>query len=264
MARGGGGGVVQVIAEGASIWETFVIERENGPGPVGVGDRITLRTGTNNQFGEGFYLMAEPNGRHSDQATLDRGWWIDWAKSLPGDGVGGDYDIMDDNFHRGMHAAYDRIQKGWIVPKVLTPEDKAYYMLAPSIDSPESFILWDPKFPEEWYVVENRQRRPGLDEVPSTGLIISWVNEHPSYWMRWKEPTGTGRYPAVISAAAPAAPPNDFASLVLLRNRFYKRRDPNTAFRSGSVLLRRGDGSPSRFRLFFKELTDERVAFCIL
>src|SRR6185369_2203152 len=142
------------------------------------------------------------------------------------------------------------------------PDNKACYVLNPSIDNPEAFVLWDPAWPDEWYVIENRQRRATLDEIPSNGLIITWVNEKRSYWSRWGI-DGEGKYPVVISAAAPNEPPNSFIKLVMLRDEVYKRRDPNTAFRTGTYVLPRGDRTPSRSILFFTELADEQVAFCI-
>jgi hypothetical protein len=170
---------------------------------------------------------------------------------------------LDNDQDRGSYAAYDRIKLGWIVPKVLTPDNKACYEVKPSINLPEAFILWDPGLPAEWYVIENRQNVPWFDQIPSSGLIVSWVNQNPSYWTRWRH-NGVGKFPAVISAAAPTAPPNSFIDLPLLRDEFYKRRDPNTALRSGTCVLPRGDGSPSRFSLSFKEVWPGHVAFCIL
>lgn len=264
MANQGGGHIVQVIAGRPSTWETFIIESDAGSGVIHSNDVITLKTTTNNVYGASFYLKAEADGRRTDAETLARGWWSEWAKSPPGDGVGGDFDIMDNDKDRGIHAAYDRIKRGWIVPRVLTPDNKACYVLNPSIDTPEAFVLWDPIFPDEWYVIENRQRRELVDDTPSSGLIVSWVDEQASYWSRWRVGDGAGQYPAVISAAASSAPPNGLIQPVLLRSDFYKRRDPNTAFRSGTYVLPRGDGSRSRFRLSFTDLADERVAFCIL
>lgn len=264
-ARLGGGDVVQAIAETAMGWETFTIERSRGSGPINSGDPITLKTSNLNPYGQAFYLMAQPDGRKNDPNIVRQGWWQSWEGSLSGNGVGGDFDIMDnDKSGAKLHAAYDRIKFGWLEPKVLTPDNKACYALWPSIDLSEVFILWDPLFPDEWYIIENRQHRPRLDEIPSNGLIISWVNEKASYWNRWHELTGIGKFPAVISAAAPTAPPNSFVNVVQLRNEFYRRRDRNTAFRSGTVILPRGDGSPSRFRLSFRALSSERMSFCIL
>jgi hypothetical protein len=177
--------------------------------------------------------------------------------------VGGDFDIMDNEKDRGIPSAYDRIRMGWVAPKVLTPDNKACFVLNPSIDNPEALILWDHAWPDEWYVIENRQRRAMFDEIPSNGLIITWLNEKRSYWSRWGI-DGEGKFPVVISAAASGEPPNSFIKLVMLRDEVYKRRDPNTAFRTGTVLLPRGDGSPSRFRLSFRALSSERMSFCIL
>jgi hypothetical protein len=263
MANWGGGHVVQVIAGSPSIWETFKLERDAGAGAVHAGDVVTLKTSDQNVYGQSYYLMAEPDGRRNSSEIMARGWWEEWAKSPSGDGMCGDFDVMDNDENKGTHGAYDRIKLGWIKPKVLTPDNRACYVLNPSLEHPEAFILWDPAWPDEWYVIENRQRRNSLDEIPSNGLIISWVNEKASYWSQWKF-YSNGKYPAVISAAATTAPPNTFIQLPLLRNEIYKRRDSNTAFRSGTYVLPRGDGSRSRFILSFRDLPHEQVEFCIL
>lgn len=270
MANLGGGHVVQVIARRPSVWETFTVERDVGAGTLRSGETMTLMTSNQNHFERGFYLRAEPAGRRTDPETLARGWWHGgWERSPAGGGAGGDFDIMDYDKDMGILSAYDRIKRGWIVPKVLTPDNRACYVLNPNTTgNREAFILWDPTYPDEWYVIENRQRRERVDDIPSSGLIISWINEKTDYWNRW----GMGiehsqqQYPAVISAAAPTAPPNSLIKLVMLSKEFYKRSDPNTAFRSGTHILPRGDGSMSRFKLSIRgrESFGGQVMFCIL
>ncbi len=271
MVRWGGGDTVSVIASAASVWETFNIERQSGAGIVQNGDFVFFRTSNRNPFSEQYYLVTQPfnipeidppNWRHNDPATLANGWWDSWHYSSTG--AGGAYDVMDNSHKKSSISAYDRLKKGWMPPRVLIPENKAWYVLKPSIDFPESIVLWDPFFPDEWYIVENRQNRTNEDVIPSSGLIITWVNESNPYWLNWRRNIGfQGLVPAVISAANPSLPPNPHVLTMLQNGKFYKRSDPNTAFRSGEVVLPKGDGTPSRFVLEVRPLTGEQMAFCI-
>jgi hypothetical protein len=144
-------------------------------------------------------------------------------------------------------------------------------VVRPFIDSRDALILFDPQNPIQWYTVENRQRREDVDEVPSSGLIISWICEDEGYWQWWfnraNDPdvwASLTRYPAVISAAAPAAPPNDMALPVYWNpDLVTKRNDPNAAFTNQEVVLPLGNGDPSRFHLSFHPMAGESIAVCI-
>ena len=263
MAEGGGGSILRVVATAPSVWETFTIELVVGDGQIRSGDGFTLRSSAENVFRRSFFLMAQPEGRTTDPGALARGWWTAWGANAPGDSAGGDYDIMDNDKARGMLSAYDRITRGWIPARVLRPDNKACYVLRPSADFAEAFLLWDPLVPDEWFVAENRQRREGFDEIPSSGLIVTWVNESASYWSQWED-SGAAFYPALISAASSRVPPNALFTLPMRPGEFFKRRSADAAFRSGTHVLPKGDGTPSRFRISVAAATStEAVAFCI-
>jgi hypothetical protein len=253
MANFGGGDVVRAAATHLAQWESFRLHRVAGPGVIQSGDAVTLETDNHH------YVLAGIGQRTTDSSALTRGY--SFAGGC-GKGIGGGFDIMDDNCKRVMLAAYDRIKQGWINARVLTPENKSSYVLRPSFSNAEALVLWDPFYPQEWYVVENRQRRTGSDDVPSNGLIVSWVNESSEYWL------GVGadypRYPAVISAAAPKATPNMFIAPPTLNSlETFKRQDPAAAFVTGEVTILRGDGSPSRFWLSFHRLAGELMAVSV-
>jgi hypothetical protein len=109
------------------------------------------------------------------------------------------------------------------------------------------------------------------DEVPSSGIVISWLNEDEGYWRWWfnrsNDPDwGLYRalYPAVISAAASAVPPNAMARPVVFNHDLIARRnDPNAAFTSQELVLPLGHGDPSRFHLSFHPMPGNSVAVCI-
>lgn|GEM_PF-2531023 len=247
-AKLGGGDVVQVNTSAVGSWETFTVDRAAGLGTLRLGDSLVLRTSVNNPYNTAFVLMGAPNGRHSDAATIARGWWNDWNSSYAGSGAGGKFDIMDFDKRPGILSPYDRFIRGWLSPSVLVPGNRACYALDPTVDSPSALLLWDPLVPDELYTLENRQFRASFDEVPSSGLVISWINDHANYWNQWGA-TDRHDYPAVISAAAPTLPPNMYLTLPLLPELLYKRNAPDAAFRSGVHVLPKADGTPSRFEL---------------
>jgi hypothetical protein len=253
MANLGGGDVVRAAAGRLDRWETFRIHRMSGPGIVQSGDVVTLETDNHH------YMLVGIGQRTSDPAAFARGYTFGGGCGL---GVGGGFDIMDDNCRRVMLAGYDRIKQGWITARVVTPENKTSYVLRPSFSNAEALVLWDPFYPQEWYVVENRQQRPGFDEIPSNGLVVSWVNESSEYWSGVS--ADYPRYPAVISAAAPKATPNIFIAPPTLNSlEAFKREDPAAAFVTGEVTLRRGDGSLSRFSLSFHRRAGESTAVSV-
>jgi hypothetical protein len=264
MAKNGGGDVVQVVADRASTWETFTIEKLSGAGAINFGDPFTLRTSANNPLRQSFILVGIPEGRHDDADTVARGYWTSWNDTVAGGGAGGKYDIMDFDKAPGLLSIYDRFSRGWLNPAVLSPGNRACYMLEPSIETKQSFILWDPTFPEEWYTIENRQARTGMDAVPSNGLIVSWVNESSGYWARWGE-TDRQLFGAVISASASNVPPNMHVLRALLPIPTYRRSESDTAFQGGTYTLPTGEGFPSRFTISFGRVgTGETMRFCLL
>lgn len=247
----GGGDVVQVTAGAVGSWEKFTVGRTLGTGTLRLNDSLVLRTSVNNPYNTAFVLMGVPNGRHHDASTIARGWWTDWNVAFAGGGVGGKFDVMDFDKRPNILSPYDRFMRGWLAPSVLVPGNRACYALDPTLTTPSALLLWDPLFPDEFYTLENRQAVANFDEVPSSGLVISWVNDHQSYWNQWSDTdTSSRHFPAVISAAtAPTLPPNIQLTRPLLPEAFYKRNDPNAAFRTGVHVLPKGDGTPSRFEL---------------
>lgn len=264
VAEFGGGDNVHSNAIIPREWERFTIRLMPGSGTdlLQSDDLVALETAN------GRYVVAEVGGRTTDPGDLRRGFS---TPNLAGNGVGGGYDIMDDNSRNLLLSTYDRIKRGWIPAKVLEPNYRGCYRLQPTSRAAEAIILWDPMFPDEYYVVENRQIQPGIDDVPSTGVIVSWVSESLSYWRRWgADGIMEGEFPAVISnARANNAEalwiPNPRVAGPRVNPRLTFGREANdAAFTNGEVVLPRGDGSLSRFRLSFKSLPGQNMAISIL
>ncbi|NOU09516.1 MAG: hypothetical protein HOO98_05790 [Nitrospira sp.] len=246
------GGNSAVTANRSNIEEGMLLSLDKSEGPAGPlqsGDRIVIRTR------KGFYFNVgerDDLSRFAPEDIASGAWWT----GSVGDGQGGGFDNADVNYTAVMLSLYDRIRLGWVRPRYLTPENRGAYLVRPFLESRDALILFDPENPLEWYTLENRQRRGDVDEVPSSGIVISWMCRDDDYWREWltesRMDVRHGLYPAVISAAAPTVPPNIMARpLTLDINTQAKRRDPNAAFTNQELVLPLGNGDPSRFHLSF-------------
>ena len=259
----GGNSSVTANRSFARSWESFEISKDGGDGILLSGETVTLRT-----F-QGFYLVAETNGRNRDINDSDRRRGYRWLR-LAGFGRGGSFDNADSNYTAIMLSLYDRIRLGWVRPRYLTPDNRGCYLLRPFLETRDALILFDPENPQEWYTVENRQYRENVDEVSSSGIVVSWIWEDEGYWQWWfnsandDEASRGDLYPAVISAAASDVPPNTIACrLIINPDELTKRNDANAAFTTQELILPRGNGDPSRFHLSFHPMTDGNIAMCI-
>ena len=264
------GGNSSMTANRSSVgdWEPFQISKVGGTGTLVSGDTVTLKSS------EGYYVVAETGARDLPRpwesvnaADRRRGYiWKDGA------GEGGQFDNASANYTAVLLSLWDRIRLGWVRPRYLTPDNRGCYLLRPFLDSRDALILFDPQNPGEWYTVENRQRREDVDEVPSSGVVISWICQDEDYWRWWFEAANDEnwdlyhtRYPAVISAAALNVPPNTMARPVVLNiDALTRRNDPNAAFTNQEIVIPLGNGDPSRFHLSFHPVAgSENVAMCI-
>ena len=262
VAEGGGGREVAANREHAGAWEQFRIERVSSrtnasDDRIRTGDVISLRTGSLSTGGseiapDGFLLCAEPDGKDTDLQVLDRGWtWPAWEESPGGNGAGGGFDKMDDSSAAILLCMWDRARLGFVQPRFVTPRDQGCYRLRPSISSKDALLLWDPESPKDYYILENRQRTALFDEVPSSGVVISWTSIPPDH------------SPAVISAARTGVAPNpSIAPLTLAPREVFGRHDPHAAFDSGKTRLSLGNGEPSNFVLSFHRAASD-VIVCV-
>jgi hypothetical protein len=265
-AEMGGNSIMTANREVVGEWERFEINKLGGTGPLISGDTVSLKSS------EGYYVVAESGARDrprdpiTDENDRRRGYlWVG------GSGEGGGFDNASANYSAVMLSLWDRVRLGWVRPRYLTPDNRGCYLLRPFLDSRDALILFDPQNPGEWYTVENRQRRENLDEIPSSGVVISWVCQDEGYWRWWFEAANDvnwelyhTRYPAVISAAAAGVPPNSMARPVGFDpDALTRRNHPNAAFTDQEIVLPLGNGDPSRFHLSFHPMAGERIAMCL-
>ncbi|MCH1882540.1 hypothetical protein [Agrococcus sp. ARC_14] len=261
----GSDGVVTANRVARGAWETFEVQKRGGAGRISSGDIVSFKSSA------GLFVSAETARRTPAISPQDRQRGYTWAGTT-GNGQGGSFDNADANYSTVMLSVYDRIRLGWARPRYLTPDNRGCFTIRPFLDSRAALILFDPEHPHEWYTVENRQHRENLDEVRSSGLVISWIQDDPGYWQWWlnrsNDPEGPGLSkhltPAVISAAAPGVPPNMLARPVVFDHASVtKRNAPGAAFTEGEIVLPLGNGDPSRFHLSFHAGASGNVALCL-
>lgn len=101
-------------------------------------------------------------------------------------GMGG-FDLMDsgsynnDGFTPAGYTSYERWVAGWLQPTVLS-SDTVVTGIKPLADGGEAFIVYNQGHPDEYYLVENRQKTGYDTYIPSAGLLFMHVDYDEWLW----------------------------------------------------------------------------------
>lgn len=99
----------------------------------------------------------------------------------------GFYDVMSAGSYNGggftpcNYTAYERIYAGWTEPIVLN-EPATIKAMKSSEDYGRPFILYNDKHPDEFYTLENRQKKGWDAELYGSGLMITHVDYDQTKW----------------------------------------------------------------------------------
>uniref|UniRef100_UPI0040260C1C M6 family metalloprotease domain-containing protein n=1 Tax=Prevotella sp. TaxID=59823 RepID=UPI0040260C1C len=99
----------------------------------------------------------------------------------------GFYDVMSSGSYNGggftpcNYTAYERIYAGWTEPIVLD-EPATIKAMQSSEDYGRPFILYNDKHPDEFYTLENRQKKGWDAELYGSGLMITHVDYDQTKW----------------------------------------------------------------------------------
>ncbi len=106
-----------------------------------------------------------------------------------GDSYGmGDYDLMSGGNYAGNgflpvgYTAYEKMVCGWQEPVVLGHEDVSVDSLKPISEHGDTYIIYNDGCPDEYYMIENRQRTGWDARYPSRGLLITHVDFDAEVW----------------------------------------------------------------------------------
>lgn len=99
----------------------------------------------------------------------------------------GFYDVMSAGSYNGggftpcNYTAYERIYAGWTEPIVLDEPATIKAMMS-SEDYGRPFILYNDKHPDEFYTLENRQKKGWDAELYGSGLMITHIDYDQTKW----------------------------------------------------------------------------------
>ena len=106
--------------------------------------------------------------------------------------VVGNWDIMDNGcysdagFHPCGYSAHERMIMGWLTPVELTGQVTVTDMPA-LCDEPRAYLVRNEGAEDEYYIIENRQKRGWDEKLPGSGIVIFHVDYDKALW---EEPLG--------------------------------------------------------------------------
>ncbi len=99
-----------------------------------------------------------------------------------------DFDLMDsgsyngDTFVPAGYSGHEKMMCGWQEPIELSDEDVTVENLAPLSDGGESYIIYNKAHPDEYYMLENRQKKDWDLKLPARGMMITHVDFDKDIW----------------------------------------------------------------------------------
>ena len=100
----------------------------------------------------------------------------------------GSYDLMDsgsyngDTYQPAGYTSYERWFAGWEEPIELNAEDVAVTNMKSLQDGGEFYIIYNDMNPDEYYLLENRQKEGWDASLPGAGLLILHCDYDASVW----------------------------------------------------------------------------------
>ena len=100
----------------------------------------------------------------------------------------GYWDVMDlgsyngDGFQPAGFTAYEKMFCGWQQPIVLDKDTTISSIQAIS-EGGETYIIYNSAHPDEYYMLENRQKTGWDKSLPSSGLLITHIDYNPYVWL---------------------------------------------------------------------------------
>ena len=101
--------------------------------------------------------------------------------------VVGDWDLMDDGnyansgFRPCSYSAHERMLMGWLTPQELTTPQSIADIPALE-DAPQAYLIRNDGAENEYYIVENRQRKGWDRSLPASGIVIFHVDYDKAIW----------------------------------------------------------------------------------
>ena len=100
----------------------------------------------------------------------------------------GSFDLMCSGSYNGNtfcpagYTAHEKMMCGWQEPIVLSDKDSVITGLMPMSEHGESFVIYNDAHPDEYYMLENRQKTGWDTAYPAKGLLITHVDFDKLIW----------------------------------------------------------------------------------
>ena len=104
----------------------------------------------------------------------------------------GAWELMDYGNYNGNgycpagYSAHERWLMGWLTPTELTSATTVTDMPALN-DKPQTYLIRNDGFENEYYLVENRQQKGWDTNIPGKGILIFHIDYDPTLWVSVKE-----------------------------------------------------------------------------
>ncbi|MBO7139003.1 MAG: M6 family metalloprotease domain-containing protein [Prevotella sp.] len=98
------------------------------------------------------------------------------------------FDLMDqgsyngDAFRPAGYTAYEKWMAGWLEPTVLADEDVTVDSLVATSENGGAYVMYNDAHPDEFYMIENRQKTKWDTDLPGKGLMITHVDFDKEIW----------------------------------------------------------------------------------
>ena len=100
----------------------------------------------------------------------------------------GSFDVMSDGTYNGNgftpagYTAFEKMSCGWQSPITLGDDDVVVDNLKPMNQQGDFYIIYNDGHPDEFYLIENRQKNGWDKYIPSSGLIIYHIDYDEDVW----------------------------------------------------------------------------------
>ena len=158
----------------------------------------------------------------------------------------GDLDLMAGGNYRGNsflpvgYTAYEKMVCGWKEPIVLSNKDVVVDSLKPISEHGDTYIIYNDASPNEFYMIENRQRTGWDKDYPAQGLMITHVDYDAEVWLN-NIPNSILTYQEAIEEGYTCG--NDHERMVL----FHADNDDDSAYWSVAGYYRKNTKSTDLF-----------------
>lgn len=99
-----------------------------------------------------------------------------------------DFDLMASGSYGGNgfcpvgYTAYEKMACGWQQPIVLSNEDVTVENMKPMNEHGDTYIIYNDAYPNEYFMIENRQQKGWDADYPGKGLLITHVDYDEEVW----------------------------------------------------------------------------------